>query len=670
MCGIAGFVQREGAAPPEELHRMLSAIVHRGPDALGGYVDGGAAIGCARLSITDIAGGTQPAISDDGQVSIVFNGEIFNYAALRAGLVAGGVRFRTNSEVETLLQLYLERGPELFALLNGQFAIAIWDARTQRLILARDRVGIRPLFWTRTADRFVFGSEVKALAALPDVTLRLDRQALLQSFRFWTVVGDTSAFEGVHQLPPAHYAVVTAADVTLVRYWQWPMPGEVAPLRLSSDAEYFEAFVHELRASVRRQKMADVTVGSYLSGGIDSSAVAAFLQAELSAPLRTYSVAFDDPEYDESQAQRLMAARGGFDHKSLVIRAGDIADAFPSVVYHAETPLFRSAPTPLFLLSGLVHRDGIKVVMTGEGADEVLLGYDLFREVSIRRFWSHQPDSQWRGALLGRLYAYLPQYRDPRFLRLLLDFYRSTLADTGDPHYAMAPRWGNGRALEVYLSDEMRAAAAGGDGPVRALERWLPAGYGHADDVSRAQAVEMTTLLANYLLSSQGDRMSMSHAVEGRYPYLDHEFLDFAARLPSRLKLRGLKDKFILRQAVAAAVPAEIRQRPKVAYQAPDVKGFVEGGRVPDYVAELFAPERIRQAGLFAPERVQQLLAKARSSTLARIGTRDNMAFVLVLSTMLLEEMFVSGRRRVASTLAIQRPLLLRRPVHDTGAVA
>lgn len=669
MCGIAGFVERDGVAQPESLHGMLSAIVHRGPDSLGGYAYEGAAIGCARLSITDLAGGAQPAISDDGLVSLVFNGEIFNYAELRAGLIARGAEFRTNSEVETLLRLYLERGTEMFVALNGQFAIAIWDARTRRLVLARDRVGIRPVFWTRTARRFAFASEVKALATLPDVSLQLNRHALLQAFRFWTSVGDTSAFAGVHQVPPAHFAVVTSTDVVLHKYWQWPMAGDVEPLRLGSDEAYFEAFEHELRASVRRQKMADVTVGSYLSGGIDSSAVAAYLQAELTGPLKTYSVAFDDPEYDESRAQQLMARRCGFEHKSLLIRSSDIGVHFPSVVWHAETPLFRSAPTPLFLLSDLVHRDGIKVVMTGEGADEVLLGYDLFREVSIRRFWSRQPDSKWRGALLGRLYAYLPQYRDPRFLRLLFDFYRASLRDDGDPHYAMAPRWGNGRALEVYLSDDLRAAAIEYD-PVSELERWLPPTYGAADDVSRAQAVEMGTLLANYLLSSQGDRMSMSHSVEGRYPYLDHEFLDFVARLPRRMKLRGLRDKFILRQAVAAMVPEVIRTRPKVAYQAPDVKGFVSDGRVPDYVEELLSPARIREAGYFAPERVQQLLTKAKGSTLARIGTRDNMAFVLVVSTMLLDELFVSGRRRVGPAHTVERPLVLRRPVHDADVVA
>jgi len=613
---------------------------------LGGYVRGRAALGNARLRIVDLEGGIQPAVSHDPEVVVVLNGEIFNYLDLREWLIARGYRFRTRSEVETLLRLYQEIGEDMFRRIDGQFAIAIWDGKRNKLILGRDRVGIRPLFWYQNSEMLAFASEIKALYEVPSIRLRLDRRSLIQTFRFWTTVGDTAAFEGVHQVPPAHYLVfesVTKAP-RLERYWEWPFPGDVECINLANDDEYFERFVQELSESVDRQRMADVPVASYVSGGIDSTVIAMCLGDLVPGTLRTYSVTFEDPEYDESGAQRLVADHFGFEHSSVHIRPADVSEHFRQVVFHAETPLFRTAPAPLFLLSKQVHEDGIKVVTTGEGADEILLGYDLFREVAIRKFWARQPESKWRGSLFRRLYAYLPQYRDPRYLNLLLDFYKGTLRDNDDPHYGMAVRWNNGKALEVFLSPDMRDWATSYD-PIEELERWLPTGYTEADDIARAQYIEMQTLLANYLLSSQGDRMSMAHAVEGRYPYIDHHFIEFAASLPRRVKLRGLRDKFILRHAFGDRIPQEVRSRPKVAYQAPDLKAFFVDGETPDYVEELLSPERLADVGLFDTQRVNQLVRKGREFKLARVGMRDNMAFILVLSTMLLDDIFVRGNR-------------------------
>ena len=257
--------------------------------------------------------------------------------------------------------------------------------------------------------------------------------------------------------------------------------------------------------------------------------------------LSTFSVEFDDPEYDESGAQQAVVQHYGTRHRVARIGTADIAEGFPAAVLHAETALFRSAPVPMMRLSKEVRAAGIKVVMSGEGADEILLGYDLFREAKIRRFWARDPGSRCRGHLLRRLYDYLPQYKNPRYFNLMLDFYRPTLRQVDDPHYAMAVRWANGKALEACFSRDVQELANGND-PVAELERWLPGGYGEADDVERAQAIEAMTLLGNYLLSSQGDRMALANSVEGRYPYLDLEFVRFAARLPRGLKLRGLKD--------------------------------------------------------------------------------------------------------------------------------
>lgn len=658
MCGIAGYISQR-PAEAAVLHGMLSAIGHRGPDSFSGFVDGPVALGTARLAIVDLAGGIQPAVSPDRRVAAVFNGEIFNYRELRRELLDSGVELRTNSEIETLLHLYLRHGGAFVERLNGQFAIAVWDGRDGSLHLFRDRFGIRPCFWTRLPDGgLCFASEIKALLAHGAVEARIEPRSLVQTFRVWTNIGDTTAFQGVRQVPPGHVVSFTGdgAEPRLRRFWSWPFPDEVEPLELPSDQAYFQRFRDEFDAAITRQRMADVDVASYLSGGIDSSVVASRLSGMV-PNLRTYSIAFDDPEYDESEAQGLVAAHLGVSHTTERVGAAQIAAAFPQVVWQTETPLFRTAPAPLYMLSRRVHADGIKVVMTGEGADEILLGYDLFRETAIRSFWRKRPDSTWRAALFRRLYAYLPQYRNPRYFNMVMDFYRSTL-DAPDPHFAMAVRWGNGQALEQYFSPAMRDFAAGHD-PIADYDRWLPDGYGAADQVSRAQFGETWTLLANYLLSSQGDRMSLAHGVEGRYPYLDNGFVDFAARLPRRLKLRGMKDKFILRQAFRDSLPDAVRNRPKVAYQAPDMKAFFHDGRAPDYVEELLSPERIAAAGFFEPALVSQLAAKGRSHQLARAGTRDNMALTLILSTMLLDEIFVRKARVLASDIVTPENLTL-----------
>ena len=365
MCGIAGYIGTNGPADPEILKRMLSAIGHRGPDHFSGFVDNRIALGVARLSIVDLMGGAQPSLSKDRRVAVAFNGEIFNYKNLRRDLSERGVTFHTRSEVETLLHLYLTHGEEFIHLVEGQFAIAVWDGRKERLLLYRDRFGIRPLFWGQSERTFVFGSEIKALFAHGTVAPRLNRAALAQAFRFWAVVGETTAFEAVRQIPAGHYLVVDRGTPELRRYWEFPIPGTVEPLDLPSDEAYFDAFAEQIDATIARQSMADVEVGCYLSGGIDSSVLASRLSDQRSnRPLRTYSITFEDPEFDEASAQRLVAERFDLDYVPVHIASREIGENFPQVVWQAETLLFRTAPVPLFLLSRRVHEDGIKVVMT------------------------------------------------------------------------------------------------------------------------------------------------------------------------------------------------------------------------------------------------------------------------------------------------------------------
>jgi len=645
MCGIAGIIAPMSAeAGQQRLQAMLAQIAYRGPDECTGSAGEGFAIGVVRLAIVDLATGTQPAFSSDGKVLVVFNGEIFNYRELRACLAAKGHVFHSNSEVEVLLHLYQEHGAGMAGMLNGQFAIAVWDGNARALHLLRDPFGIRPLFWWSDGRALIFASEIKALLANPEVSVSVDPRALIETVRFWSVVGDRTMFAEIKQLPAGHVLTWQQGTAQLKRYWEWPFSGAVEPLRLASDAEYYEAFDEALACAVKRQTMADVEVGAYVSGGIDSSVIVHHL-AGLGGKRRlaTFSVAFDDPDYDESGAQQAVARHYGTRHRVADIGAADIAEGFPAAVLHAETALFRSAPVPMLRLSKEVRAAGIKVVMSGEGADEILLGYDLFREAKIRRFWARDPGSRWRGQLLRRLYDYLPQYKSPRYFNLMLDFYRPTLMRLDDPHYAMAVRWANGKALEACFSRDVQELATGND-PVADLERWLPGGYGEADDIERAQAIEAMTLLGNYLLSSQGDRVGMANSVEGRYPYLDLEFVRFAARLPRDLKLRGLKDKFILRETYARQIPEAVRKRKKFAYQAPEKKAFFPGGTLVEWAADLLGRQRIAADGIFDPASIEQYCLTPPARAAGRQSLRSNMLFMVVLSTTLLIDRFIRSR--------------------------
>jgi asparagine synthase (glutamine-hydrolysing) len=640
MCGISGFThQGDRQGSKYILASMLEAIQYRGPDSTSGLVGNNYALGNVRLSIVDLIGGIQPAVSDDKKIAVVFNGEIFNYKLLREDLISQGIKFNSASEVETLLHLYIKHGFDFIKLLNGQFAIAIFDQRKDALFLARDPFGIRPLFWGMKNGQLGFASEIKALQQYLQSGLEIDPESLLEVMQFWTVTGDKSSFQGVKQIPPGHYLTFQDKKIALQSYWTPPFANPSGTLKLANEAEYFEAFQSEFSASVARQRMADVEVGCYVSGGIDSSAVACELTSQIGASnLKTFSIGFSDKEYDESDAQRRLIESLGLSNTSITLNDGDIASVFEKVVWHAETPLFRTAPAPLYLLAEQVNKSGIKVVMTGEGSDEMLLGYDIFREVKIRRFWAKNPESKWRGNLMKRLYQYLPQYKNHRYFNLLLDFYRSTLT-SDSPHYALALRWANGRALYSNLSADMQNRVESFN-PVSELEKWLPSSYGTINDIEKAQSIELMTLLPNYLLSSQGDRMSLAHSVEGRYPYLDLEFVKFAFTLPQNIKLKGLKDKYVLRQSFGNRLPDAVVNRPKIAYQAPEMKAFFAGGRLVDFAKDLLSPDRIRHNNLFDPASIERLIHVGERANNSRLSFRDNMGFIVALSTSILQEQF------------------------------
>ena len=649
MCGIAGLLNIDGGPPPERraLTAMIHTLNHRGPDGYGFFSDPVCGLAHARLSIIDLSEGHQPIHNEDHSVWVVFNGEIFNYIELREELIQLGHRFYTRSDTEVIVHLYEQHGERFVDHLNGQFAIALWDRKRQKLVLARDRTGIRPLFYTRNKGRLAFASEVKALFALPEVPRKLNLSAVGDVMTYWAALAPDTVFQGVQLVPPGHTLTIERGRETLQKYWDWEFPS-APPARERSTDSYAEELRGLLTDAVRLQLRADVTVGAYLSGGLDSSAISALVRRSHGKPLITFSIAFEDPEFDESAFQSQMAASLGTQHTQILCRKSDIAAIFPKVIEHTESPILRTAPAPLMLLSRSVREHEVKVVLTGEGADEVFGGYDIFKEARIRRFWARNPGSTWRPALLEKLYPYLKH--SPAATRAMTRrFYGQGLDRASLASFAHEPRWSTTRRGWQFFSAQARAMLGERDAADHLLAR-LPKAVAGYLPMGRDQYVEAHTLMSGYLLCSQGDRVAMAHSVEGRFPFLDHRLIEFANRLPPALKLRGLTEKYLLKRAVRDVLPPQVVNRTKQPYRAPDSQSFYADGKAVDYVEDLLSPQRLRDAGYFDANAVQKLADKCRAGR--AIGFSDNMAFVGVLSTMLLDENFIRAHKPVTTAPA------------------
>ena len=640
MCGIAGILSAANGSPPErgELAAMIGRLHHRGPDGTGFLLDGPVGLAHARLSIIDLASGQQPIHNEDRRIWVVFNGEIFNYLELRRELEAQGHRFYTQSDTEVIVHLFEQHGERFVEQLNGQFAIALWDSRRQTLVLARDRTGIRPLFYAKSAGRLIFASEIKALFALPGVQRHIRPQALAEICTYWSALAPHTAFDGVLSLPPGHMMVVTDGVQRISRYWDWEFP-PIATRPPQTEEAYADELRELLIDAVKLQLRADVPVGAYLSGGLDSSIITSIIHNFTDTPLRTFSLTFEDAEFDESSYQRELVAYLGTDHTSIRCTRADIAAAFPRAVFHAETPIVRTAPAPLMLLSGHVRASGYKVVLTGEGADEVFGGYDLFKEAKIRRFMARVPGSSMRPRILERLYPYL-KHSPARGRAFTEAFFKEGIEHIDEPFFAHVPRWMTTRRIGQFFSDEMRAAIGQWD-PYAAIAATLPPDIRNWAPMGRDQYVEAHTLMTGYLLCSQGDRVAMANSIEGRFPFLDHRLIEFASRLPPQLKIHGLTEKYLLKKSMIGLLPDMVRTRTKQPYRAPDSQSFFNAGQPVDYVVDLFSASKISGAGFFDAGATAKLFEKCRAGR--AIGFADNMAFVTILSTMLLHEQFILG---------------------------
>lgn len=629
MCGVAGILDWTSPAATlrEQVQRMGAQLVHRGPDDGGEWAAPGIGLAHRRLAIIDPAGGHQPMRADGLVVS--FNGEIFNFIELREEFAQRGWRFTTRSDTEVLLAGWRLHGPAFLQRLNGQFALALWDERRRELLLARDHAGIHPLYVTREDGRLLFASEVKALQAAMNHALQPDFAALDQIFTFWVPLPPATGFAGIEQLRPGEYWLVSSAGIERRRWFEWRHPPRGEELRLDEhDA------VAQLRAllenAVRLRLRADVPVGCYLSGGLDSSATTA-LAARLGPAPHTWSVSFAGTDVDEAVWQTTLHRHLGVQHHSVTVTPERIAAELPRAVWHAERPLLRTAPVPMMYLSADVAAHGNRVVLTGEGADEVLAGYDLFKEAKVRRFWARRPQSSWRWRLLLRLYPWM-QLGSADYLR---HFFGRDLDAVAQPWFGHLPRWHNTAQCRRFYDDAM--AARQDDDPVRTLAAWLPPDVARWAPLHREQYLEATLLMEGYLLSSQGDRMLMANGVEGRFPFLDPELVRFANGLAPALKLPALREKNLLRKAVSDLLPARILARPKQPYRAPDAQVWTTA----TWLDDVLSPARVQRAGYFRRDRVELLRRKARAGRL--LAPRDQMAMTGIVTTQLWHEQFIEG---------------------------
>lgn len=635
MCGVSGVYGGQLSAQERRavLEPMLAQIAHRGPDEWGTYCSRELGLGHVRLSIVDLEGGHQPFRL--GDYTLAFNGEIFNHIELRAELETLGEQFTTRSDTEVLLRALIRWGLDALPRLNGQFAFLFWDSKRSRLLAGRDRYGIRPLYHANQGDTVYFASEMSAYDAVPGFGRHLDPEGVLAHGLLWNTLADRTVYKGIQSIEAGTCAIFE--DGKFKHSYRYHELGGAEPGKLPTTfVEAKEMLCERLEQAVRLRLRSDVPVGNYLSGGIDSSVITLLTDKLRSDTFRTFSIAFGDANYDESSFQNMMTERLDSDPFTLRIHDTDIEGGFEKVVSHAERPLFRTAPVPLYLLAEQVRKSGIRVVLTGEAADEILWGYDSYKELKLLRFWARHPESQLRPQLIRTLYPHLAHYRDNKRFGLMRMFYEGFLGSYDNTLVGLNMRVHNNGILARYIKQEHQADLPS-DWIEQQVHATLPSKWSEWSLLQRNQYLEMRTLLQGYLLSSQGDRMSLAHGVEGRYPFLDHEVLEWAFHLPEAYKLPLLSQKHLLRESYRSELPEAIIDRPKQPYQAPDLKAFVRDGKLSPVVQEHLSEDAIARTGIFEPKMVKRFLSKTARMSTDNVGYRDNMLMCFMLSTQMLD---------------------------------
>src|SRR6266403_2188263 len=559
MCGIVGIVQRDPRESVDEarLKRMRDVLRHRGPDGEGSWIEGPVGLGHRRLAIVDVDGGSQPMANEDGSVWIVFNGEIYNHAALRPGLEARGHRYRTRSDTETIVHLYEEEGDRCVERLQGMFAFAVWDRARQQVLLARDRLGIKPLYYALTDRELVFASEIKAILASGAVPTALNTAIVPEFLANRYVAGSETFFQGVTKLLPGR-TLTWSADAGVSERCYWSLPAEVDDAGMTP-VEAAGRVRAGLEAAVRSHLMSDVPLGLFLSGGLDSSALAGLMSRMVRGPIRTFSVGLPDTDSNELDWARLVARAVRSVHREVVVTPSEFFDALPRLIRHEDEPIAFTSSVPLYFVSRLAAED-VKVVLTGEGADELFLGYHRYRITHWndrfgRAYRRLAPSGLRRsiGRSLGRLPRRLGRYATRTFLGL-----EPGPRQLFCENFAVFPT----TLQQDLLADPELLAAR--DPYQHALERYADAPGGDLDRMSYA---DLQTYLVELLMKQ--DQMSMAASIESRVPFLDHEFVERVAAMPGHLKLRGWQTKAVLRAAVRDVVPREILARRKMGFPVP-----------------------------------------------------------------------------------------------------
>ncbi|ANZ20611.1 putative asparagine synthetase [Streptomyces noursei ATCC 11455] len=662
MCGLAGFLSTSvhPDATAGVITSMLSNIRHRGPDEAGYYLDDGIAMGAVRLAIVDPADGSQPMSDPSGRYWICFNGEIYNHIELRAELARLGRPFRTDhSDTEVVLQAWIQWGSDCFTRFNGAFAVAIRDALTGDLVLARDRYGKRPLFYADHGDDFLFASEMKAFRAFPGFRFALDPSELATTFGVWTPLPDRTPFHGIRQLPTASVLTLSGGRRSLRAYEDL---GFDVPAFDGTEAEAIDFVRDTLRTSVEMRLRTDVEVGVYLSGGLDSSIVTRLATRLSPHQVRTFSVAFQDRTFDESDSQSLVAEHLGTLHCTVPITSADITDNFPAAVYHAEVPTFRTSFVPMFLLSRHVRDAGIKTILSGEGADEAFLGYSLFRETLLREQWNELPDDE-RRTRLANLHPELAHF-GPAHQAHLLGLYQQFSEERLPGLFSHEMRYQNGRFAARLLADRRDPFA-----DLLDLVAAAP-GYAGMSAVHKAQWLEYKTLLAGFLLSTQGERAALAHSVENRCPFLDPAVVRAAASVNLRYD-DGQTEKAILKKAFRAELPEWTTSRPKQPYRAPGSAAFKDSR--PEYLELLLSDRELAKIDCLDHTFARRLVDKIMSSPVEEISTKEDQTFVYLLTTAVLNQQFVlddgSGRHgaSVPGDLDLRVTVDNRRAVQKVG---
>ena len=631
MCGICGIYEYKTHKPVDQpvLLDMLHVLQHRGPDDAGLFLDKDLALGMRRLSIIDLNGGKQPICNEDGSVVTVFNGEIYNYRSLRELLESRGHRLATASDTEVIVHLYEDFGEECVQHLRGMFGFAVWDVRRRRFFVARDRLGIKPLYYTQMDGRLIFGSEIKAILQHPAVHARLNATALSNFLSLKYVPAPQTMFEGIYALPPGCSLTCDAGGVTVRRYWDLSFANESHGHL--SEAVYAEQLEALLREIVKLHLVSDVPFGAFLSGGLDSSTVVALMSQFLNEPVKTYSVGFEgDAEveaYSELPYARMVAKKYQTDHHEALIHARDLINLSEKVVWHLDQPIADDACLANFMVAELASRD-VKMVLTGEGGDELFAGYARYAGERLSPLFQHLPKAAKSTAL--RMSGHLPGLRRQKLALF-------ALCQSGEVN--RIANWFplfNSEAKHSLLSEDFRHSI-NGNTPSAVFAEHL----GRTDakaPLNRMLYVDTKLWLPDDLLA-RGDKTSMAASLEARVPLLDHKLVEFAASLPPQLKVKGLTRKYLLRKVSQALLPPEIISRKKKGFPMPMSLWFRKEAR--RFLRDALCPSALQRRGLFNPAFVEKLLCEHETS----FADHGSILWGL-LSVELWQRVFLDSRQR------------------------